>query len=105
MLYEVITRRRCAASSAAPSTTSSRPSRTSAWWRGCTGRSGCSSWSGRTAPCAAAEILQAADRLEADLVVVGSHGKGGLHYAFLGSVAEKVLRKIHRPVLVVPLQP
>jgi len=54
---------------------------------------------------AAAEILQAADRLEADLVVVGSHGKGGLHYAFLGSVAEKVLRKTHRPVLVVPLKP
>lgn len=48
-------------------------------------------------------ILEVADRIEADLVVVGSHGKGKLKYAFLGSVAEKILRKSHRPALVVPL--
>jgi nucleotide-binding universal stress UspA family protein len=53
----------------------------------------------------AAEILKAADRLSADLIVLGSHGKGALKYAFLGSVAEKVLRKILRPVVVVPLKP
>jgi nucleotide-binding universal stress UspA family protein len=35
--------------------------------------------------------------------VLGSHGKGALKYAFLGSVAEKVLRKSHRPMLIVPL--
>lgn len=51
----------------------------------------------------AAEILKAADRLNADLIVLGSHGKGALKYAFLGSVAEKVLRKSQRPVVVVPL--
>ncbi len=50
-------------------------------------------------------ILEAADRIEADLIVVGSHGKGKLKYAFLGSVAEKVLRKALVPVLVVPLRP
>lgn len=50
-----------------------------------------------------AEILKAADRHDVDLVVVGSHGKGRLKYAFLGSVAEKLLRKSQRPVLVVPL--
>jgi len=52
----------------------------------------------------AAEILKAADRLNADLIILGSHGKGKLKYAFLGSVAEKVLRKTLRPVVVVPLQ-
>lgn len=51
---------------------------------------------------AVANILQAADRHDADLVVLGSHGKGAHRYAFLGSVAEKVLRKSHRPVLIVP---
>lgn len=50
-----------------------------------------------------AEILDAADRLDVDLVVLGSHGKGKLKYAFLGSVAEKVLRKTLRPVMIVPL--
>ncbi len=50
-----------------------------------------------------AEILLAADKLNADLVVLGSHGKGMMNYAFLGSVAEKVLRKSHRPILIVPL--
>jgi nucleotide-binding universal stress UspA family protein len=49
------------------------------------------------------QILEVADRLEVDLVVVGSHGKGKLKYAFLGSVAEKLLRKSYRPVMVVPL--
>ncbi len=50
-----------------------------------------------------AQILQVADRLEADLIVIGSHGKGKLKYAFLGSVAEKLLRKAHRPAMIVPL--
>lgn len=50
-----------------------------------------------------AGILAEADRISADLIVMGTHGKGPLRYAFLGSVAEKVLRKTHRPVLIVPL--
>lgn len=50
-----------------------------------------------------AQILQYADRFSVDLIVLGSHGKGTLKYAFLGSVAEKVLRKSHRPMLIVPL--
>ncbi|WP_305044068.1 universal stress protein [Geoalkalibacter sp.] len=51
----------------------------------------------------AARILGEADDLGADLIVLGSHGKGRLHYTFLGSVAEKVLHRAKRPVLVVPL--
>ncbi|MBW2477388.1 MAG: universal stress protein [Deltaproteobacteria bacterium] len=49
------------------------------------------------------EILRRAESLDADLVVLGSHGKGRMHYVFLGSVAEKVLHRLNRPALVVPL--
>ena len=52
---------------------------------------------------AVAMILEASDRLDVDLIVLGSHGKGKMTYAFLGSVAEKLLRKSKRPVTVVPL--
>jgi len=47
-------------------------------------------------------ILSVADRLDVDMIVLGSHSKGKLHYAFLGSVAEKILRKTHRTVTIVP---
>jgi nucleotide-binding universal stress UspA family protein len=49
------------------------------------------------------KILETANRLDVDLIVMGTHGKGAIEYAFLGSVAEKVLKKSTRPVFVVPL--
>ena len=49
-------------------------------------------------------ILAVADRLDVDMIVLGSHSKGKLHYAFLGSVAEKILRKTNRVVTIVPPQ-
>jgi len=49
------------------------------------------------------KILEAADKLSVDLIVMGTHGKGALEHAFLGSVAEKVLQKSTQPVFVVPL--
>jgi len=49
-------------------------------------------------------ILSVADRVNADMIVLGSHSKGKLHYAFLGSVAEKVVHKTHRTVVIVPPQ-
>ena len=49
-------------------------------------------------------ILEVAERLDVDMIVIGSHSKGKLHYAFLGSVATKVLDKITRPVVMVPPQ-
>jgi nucleotide-binding universal stress UspA family protein len=52
-----------------------------------------------------ARILQEADRIGADLIVLGAHGKGAVDYAFLGSVAEKLLRKSRKPVLVIPFNP
>ena len=51
----------------------------------------------------AAEILRKADELGVDLVVMGTHGKGLLEHAFLGSVAEKVLHRIKIPVLTIPI--
>jgi len=50
-----------------------------------------------------AEILKTADELQADTIVMGTHGKGKLAYPFLGSVTEKVLRKSKRPVFAIPL--
>ena len=45
-------------------------------------------------------ICQAAEELDAELVVVGSHGRTGLDRLLLGSVAEKVVRACQRSVLV-----
>ena len=50
----------------------------------------------------AEEILRAAKDGSADLVVVGTRGRGGLAKFFLGSVAEAVLRGADRDVLAVP---
>jgi nucleotide-binding universal stress UspA family protein len=48
------------------------------------------------------EILEQADAMQADLLVVGTHGRTGFERLVLGSVAEKVLRKAVCPVLSVP---
>jgi nucleotide-binding universal stress UspA family protein len=36
-------------------------------------------------------------------VIMGSHGKGLLAHAFLGSVAAKVLNRIKVPVYIIPI--
>ncbi|MBW2422438.1 MAG: universal stress protein [Deltaproteobacteria bacterium] len=46
-------------------------------------------------------IEQHARALEADLVVLATHGRRGLAHAFLGSIAEKTLRTCPVPVLAV----
>ncbi len=51
---------------------------------------------------AAREILAAAEEQEADLLVIGTHGRGGVEHLLLGSVAEKVVRRAPCPVMVVP---
>jgi nucleotide-binding universal stress UspA family protein len=44
-------------------------------------------------------ILRVAEAINADLIVMGTHGRTGLSRLFMGSVAEQVLRKAHCPVL------
>ena len=45
-------------------------------------------------------IADRAKQLEADLVVMPSHGRGGLKRLLIGSVAERVARLAHCPVLI-----
>jgi nucleotide-binding universal stress UspA family protein len=47
------------------------------------------------------EIVRLARDVEADLVLVGTHGRHGVQRFLLGSVAERTLRMAHCPVLVV----
>jgi len=48
-----------------------------------------------------AEIVKAAREWEADLIVIGSHGRSGITRALVGSVAEAVMREASCPILVV----
>ncbi|MCB0773937.1 MAG: universal stress protein [Flavobacteriales bacterium] len=47
-------------------------------------------------------ILREADRIGADLIVMGTHGRRGLAKAFLGSTSDDVLRANRYPVLIIP---
>lgn len=48
------------------------------------------------------QIIATAHRAQADLIVLGTHGRTGLPRVLMGSVAEAVLRHSDIPVLVVP---
>ncbi len=48
-----------------------------------------------------AAILEESNRIEADLIVIGSETLGLFSRTFLGSVSEGVLRKANCPVLIV----
>jgi nucleotide-binding universal stress UspA family protein len=47
------------------------------------------------------EIVRFAQEATIDLIIMGTHGRGGLAHVLLGSVAEKVVRKAPCPVLTV----
>jgi nucleotide-binding universal stress UspA family protein len=46
-------------------------------------------------------VLTTADEMDADLIVVGSHGRGAIGAALLGSVSRDLVKRARRPVLVV----
>jgi len=47
------------------------------------------------------EIIKKAKEEAVDLIVVGTHGRSGVEHLLIGSVAEKVVRAAHCPVLTV----
>jgi nucleotide-binding universal stress UspA family protein len=47
------------------------------------------------------EVLRVAEEEKPSVIVVGSHGKSNLEEILIGSVSEKVVRKVRYPVLVV----
>ena len=51
----------------------------------------------------AAEILKEIDKPDYDILIVGTHGKGVIEYTFLGSVSEKILHRVSKPVFIIPL--
>ena len=48
-------------------------------------------------------ILEKANELECDAIVMGTHGKGVVANTFLGSVTKRVLRRTRKPVFIIPL--
>src|SRR5689334_19100272 len=47
------------------------------------------------------EVRAVAEEVDADMIVIGTHGRKGIARALLGSVAEKILRTSTRPVLAI----
>jgi nucleotide-binding universal stress UspA family protein len=50
----------------------------------------------------AEEILNQADELNADIIVMGTHGHGAMYNLLVGSATKGVLKHSTRPVLLVP---
>ncbi|HXV81896.1 MAG TPA: universal stress protein [Candidatus Binatia bacterium] len=50
---------------------------------------------------AAAAIVRKAKEMQADMIVIGTHGRSGLPHMLLGSVAEKVVRTASCPILTI----
>lgn len=48
-------------------------------------------------------ILDTAEQEGCDMIVLGTHGKGFISYAFLGSVSKSVLHRTQKPVFIVPV--
>ena len=48
------------------------------------------------------KIIEFAQKENIDILVIGTHGRTGMEHVFLGSVAEKVIRRSPIPVFVIP---
>ena len=48
-------------------------------------------------------LLSEAQRLQADLMVIGAHQHGWMYQAFFGSITDAVIHQTKIPVLVVPI--
>ena len=50
-------------------------------------------------------IIEAADKEDVDLIVVGGRGHNTLRRTFLGSVSDYIIHHAHKPVIVCKMQP
>jgi nucleotide-binding universal stress UspA family protein len=50
-------------------------------------------------------IIDYAKKIKADLIVMGTYGKSGLGRVLLGSTTERVMRRVHCPVLPIHHEP
>jgi nucleotide-binding universal stress UspA family protein len=66
------------------------------------GKFGVSATARQIPPCTAEELLDEAQRLGADLIVVGCRGHGPLHQLLAGSITGDILRHPPCPVVFVP---
>jgi nucleotide-binding universal stress UspA family protein len=48
------------------------------------------------------EICKIARRMDADLIVASTHGYRGLNRLFIGSMAERLIRRVPCPILILP---
>jgi nucleotide-binding universal stress UspA family protein len=49
----------------------------------------------------ASEIISHAKEIDADLLCLATHGRSGLNRLIMGSVAERILRDLHVPILMI----
>lgn len=49
------------------------------------------------------EIIREAEKRGCDMIVMGTHGLGGLRGAMMGSTSRRVIRRSRIPVVVIPL--
>ncbi len=47
-------------------------------------------------------VISEVEREKADLIIMGSHGRGALYRRIVGSVSEGVMREAKCPVLIIP---
>ena len=48
------------------------------------------------------KILEFARKEKIDIIVIGTHGRTGIEHVFLGSVAERIIRRSPIPVFIIP---
>ncbi len=47
-------------------------------------------------------IIKKAEKLNADMIVVGSHGHGTMFHILVGSISHGLLKQSHIPLLIIP---
>ena len=52
----------------------------------------------------ASEIINHAEKLKSDLIIMGSHGHGIIHDLLLGSISHNVINNSPCPVFIIPLK-